>query len=396
MSVHEAAVKQRIPASLVVAYAVCVDDLVYGLILPLIPFSRVVLGTHQQIVLFAGAYAVGVFGAAIGLSRYGDRIGYRRTLIGAAVTLTLATAALAWADSAALMIAGRVAQGIASGATFSAGFSLLAQRYRERRIETMSIAFMGSTVGSIAGPAVGGWLYGVGGYTLPFIVVFGLLAIEFACLIVLLPNDERMTLDRPDIRSLLLDRRVAVPLVAVALAASAWGILEPLVPHHMRETSGASAAQIGTAMTLATIAYGLASPLVAAAVRRAGISLTMFFGALGMAATLPTVAASSGLLATGFALCAGNVAYAFLLNPTSAQLADAVDARAMRCYSTVYSISNFAYSLGMIGGSAAAFTLLARMSFFEVMLCVGVALTLGAALIAVAGRRRSEVSPVSS
>ena len=42
----------------------------------------------------------------------------------------------------------------------------------------------------------------------------------------------------------------------------------------------------------------------------------------------------------------------------------------------------------MIGGSAAAFTLLARLSFFDVMLCVSVALLFGAGLIAVAGVRR--------
>lgn len=107
-----------------------------------------------------------------------------------------------------------------------------------------------------------------------------------------------------------------------------------------------------------------------------------------MAGTLPAVAASRGLVPVAVALCAGNAAYAFLLNPTSAQLADALDARALRCYSAVYSISNFSYSLGMIGGSAVAFTLLARFSFLDVMLLVAVALLLGAALIVVAGIRR--------
>jgi MFS transporter, DHA1 family, solute carrier family 18 (vesicular amine transporter), member 1/2 len=380
--------RRRIPTSIVVAYAVCVDYLVYGLVLPLIPFSGVGLGKHQQIVLLAGAYAVGVFVAALGLSRYGDRFGYRRTMIGAALMLVLATIALVWARSAAVMIGGRVAQGIAAGATFSAGFSLLAQHYRERRIEVMSIAFIGSTVGSVAGPALGGWLYVAGGYRLPFWVVFGLLALELVGLVALLPHERSLAPDQPAARGLLLERGVAVPLVAVALAASAWGILEPLVPYHLQRSSNASAAQIGTVMTLATIAYGAAAPLVAAAARRS-ISLTMLFGALGMAVTLPAVAASSGLVAVGFTLCAGNVAYAFLLNPTSAQLADALDARALRCYSTVYSISNFAYSFGMIGGSAAAYTLLARLSFFHVMLAVGVALLFGAALIAFASQRRS-------
>ncbi len=379
--------KSRIPTSVVVAYAICVDYLVYGLILPLIPFAGAGLGKGQEIVLLAGAYAAGVFAAALALSLYGDRFGYRRTMIGAVLALVLATAAVGWGNGV-VMIAGRITQGIAAGATFSAGFSVLAQRYRDRRIEAMSIAFMGSTVGSVIGPALGGWLYAAGGYHLPFLAVFGLLAIELIGLAALPPEDRSTASERPELRALLLNRSIAVPLVAVALAASAWGILEPLVPYHLRQTSGASASQIGSVMALATVAYGLAAPFVAACARRTGVALTMFFGALGMAVTLPIVAASSGLVAVAFTLCLGNVAYAFLLNPTSAQLADVLDARGLRCYATVYSVSNFAYSLGMIGGSAAAYTLLARLSFFDVMLCVGVALLLGAALIAFANARR--------
>jgi hypothetical protein len=39
----------------------------------------------------------------------------------------------------------------------------------------------------------------------------------------------------PGLLTILLDRSVAVPALAVALAAAGWGILEPLLPVHLAQ-----------------------------------------------------------------------------------------------------------------------------------------------------------------
>ena len=54
---------------------------------------------------------------------------------------------------------------------------------------------------------------------------------------------------------------------------------------------------------------------------------------------------------SGAALCLVSIAFAFSLNPTSAELGNAVDRRGLSCYAAVYAVYNIAYSIGMIATS---------------------------------------------
>ena len=53
-------------------------------------------------------------------------------------------------------------------------------------------------------------------------------------------------------------------------------------------------------------------------------------------------------------LCVVSVCYAFMLNPTSAELGNAVDRRGMTCYAAVYAIYNIAYAVGQMAASSFA------------------------------------------
>jgi hypothetical protein len=76
--------------------------------------------------------------------------------------------------------------------------------------------------------------------------------------------------------------------------------------------------------------------------------------------------------AIGLSLVSGD--YAFMLNPTSAELGDAVDRRGLGCYAAVYEIYNIAYAVGRMAASGFASAASARLSFFQVLLCVSAAL----------------------
>ncbi len=65
-----------------------------------------------------------------------------------------------------------------------------------------------------------------------------------------------------------------------------------------------------------------------------------------------------------------SVCYAFMLNPTSAELGNAVDRRGLSCYAAVYAIYNIAYALGQMAASGFASASASRLSFFQVLLCV--------------------------
>ena len=162
----------------VVAFALFMDYLIYGLLIPLTPLSPARATTEQQLGLLYGAYSVGVLVATPLFGYLGDRIGYRRPLIGG-VALSAIALALVWlAPHFQLLLLARLFQGAASAASWTAGLALIAEHYSEARVKMMGFALMGSTAGSLLGPVIGGSLYEIGGYSLPFVVTGVLVALS--------------------------------------------------------------------------------------------------------------------------------------------------------------------------------------------------------------------------
>src|SRR6202008_368996 len=84
------------------------------------------------------------------------------------------------------------------------------------------------------------------------------------------------------------------------------------------------------------------------------IKKTICLGMVLMSLTLPLLALTQGVVLTAVALSLVAIAYAFLLNPTSAELGNAVDRRGLNCYSAVYAIYNIAYAVGQMAASGFA------------------------------------------
>jgi MFS family permease len=97
-------------------------------------------------------------------------------------------------------------------------------------------------------------------------------------------------------------------------------------------------------------------------------------GTVAMALSLPSLAIWRGAVAAGIGLSVVSVCYAFMLNPTSAELGDAVDRRGLDCYAAVYAIYNIAYALGQMAASSFASLTSARLGLLQVLLCVSAAL----------------------
>jgi hypothetical protein len=83
-----------------------------------------------------------------------------------------------------------------------------------------------------------------------------------------------------------------------------------------------------------------------------------------------------GMVGVTIGLCLVSVAYAFMLNPTSAELGNAVDRRGLTCYSAVYAIYNIAYSVGMMATNAFASAAASSLGSLRTLLCVSAALIL--------------------
>jgi MFS family permease len=354
----------------VIAFALAVDYLVYGLVIPLTPFSPAGISEHEELMILAGVCGFGALVSTPVFGYLGDRFGCRRVILAGSLALGLATALLAWAPDFPIMIAARVLQGVSAAATWTAGLALVAEHYSGDRVRMMGFALMGSTGGSVIGPALAGGLYAIGGYRLPFYAVIAVVAVSLLALIAFVPPDGRNQTPDATVFALLNDRAVLIAAFAVMLASAAWTVVETLVPAHVAQ-GGADPAGIGVLFTITTAIYGLSAPLVMWIVGRIGIRRTALLGTVVMALTVPLIGISTNLFVIAAATTAVQVAYALLLNPQSAAMGDAVENRGLRSYCAVYSVYNVAYTVGTIGMSILALAILPHFRLEIVLLCLG-------------------------
>jgi DHA1 family solute carrier family 18 vesicular amine transporter 1/2 len=359
----------------VVAFALFMDYLIYGLIVPLTPYSPVGAMSEDRLGLLYGSYALGVLAATPLFGYLGDYMGYRKPMIAGALLSAMAIVLFWLAPSFALLVVARLFQGAAAAATWTIGLSLIAEHYVQNRVRMMGYALVGSTAGSIVGPIMGGALHQTGGYGLPFAAAGVLAIIDLGMRTFLLSDERSGSQGSSNLRSLLLDTSVLVPAVAVALSAFGWGVIEPLLPVSL-ELGGASAAMIGLLFTISTVVYGLCAPAVAWASERLPIRWVIIGGIVGMALSLMLLGQLSGLVQVGIGICMLSAAFAFTLNPTSAELGNAVDRRGLSCYAAVYAVYNIAYSIGMMATNALAAAATHFMSLQQILASTGAALLL--------------------
>jgi MFS transporter, DHA1 family, solute carrier family 18 (vesicular amine transporter), member 1/2 len=359
----------------VVTFGLATDYLVYGIVIPLTPFSPAGISSDEQLTILEGAYGVGTLVMTPLFGYLGDRFGCRRLIGGGALMLGLATALLAWAPSFTFMTAARVVQGMSAAATWTAGLALIAEHYSGDRVRMMGIALMGSSAGSVVGPTLAGGLYEIGGYRLPFIAAMAVIAIDLLALIAVVPADEHNQAPDANVFTLLKDRTVLVSGIAVMLAAAAWAVVESLVPHHAAQ-GGADPGQIGVMFTLTTVVYGLSAPLVIWIVGRIGMRRTAVLGAVSMALSIPLLGVSANIYAIGAVISVVQISYAILLNPQSAEMGDAVESRGLHSYCAVYSVYNMTYTVGTIGMATLASAILPYFRLQIVLLCLGSVLLL--------------------
>jgi MFS transporter, DHA1 family, solute carrier family 18 (vesicular amine transporter), member 1/2 len=359
----------------VISFALGVDYLVYGVDLPLTPFSPAGISKTEELTILSGAYALGSLVTTPLFGYLGDRFGCRRLMIAGALLIGLTTALLMWAPNFTVMIVAHVLQGVSAAATWTAGLAIIAERYSGDRVRMMGFGLMGSTGGAVIGPALAGVLYAVGGYRLPWGTVIAIIAIDLLALIVFVPVDNRNVAPDGNVYALLKDRAVLVAAIAAVFAAAAWTVVESLVPLHVAR-AGTDPGPIGVMFTITTVFYGVCAPIVAWIVGRIGMRRTSLLGAVLMALTIPLIALSSNIFVVAVPVMVVNFAYAALLNPQSAAIGDAVERSGLNSYCAAYSLYNVVYTAGSVGMSILATAILPHFRPEIVFLCLGGALLL--------------------
>ncbi|XP_049821942.1 MFS-type transporter SLC18B1-like [Aethina tumida] len=116
-------------------------------------------------------------------------------------------------------------------------------------------------LGMSAGPAIGGLLFAIGGFSLPFYVVGLIITLLAPLNIYLLPTSEKCSLDvkTGSLLNLLKLPPVIFTCLIMVIVAMTWGFLDPTLEPHLRKFH-LSPGNIGLIFLLLSATYGICSP----------------------------------------------------------------------------------------------------------------------------------------
>ena len=155
------------------------NALQYSLLAPFYPKEAEIHGvTASQFGIVFGIYDLGLFISSIIFGKYLNDIGPTVLYFTGAVTTGLACIAFGFLNLTSnkyiflsLSYVLRIILGLGTSATFVSSFSLIVKEFPESVGTSFSILETCFGAGLIVGPALGGALYEIGGYTLPFLVM---------------------------------------------------------------------------------------------------------------------------------------------------------------------------------------------------------------------------------
>ncbi|MDX6555142.1 MAG: hypothetical protein QOD86_1337 [Miltoncostaeaceae bacterium] len=299
-----------------------------SLITPLIPLYQERLDFGDTVVtLFLGCYVITLVPSMLSLGQLSDRVGRKRVLTGAILTLALAQLLLLTEPGLAGLLAARAVQGLATGAFFGTCTAFLldgAPSGRRGFVSTMGAVSIRLGLG--AGPGIGGLIaqYGDDPLRLPFELHLGALALALV-LVATLPETVVLRSRRPLTLALEVPEaeravfwRVLVP--SGMLFSLFDGVALSLVPVFLvRELDVDNYALVGASGFLVLVAGALSQlvlprlrperairgGLAAAAVASAGVVVAAPLGsvALVLVAVAATGAAAGLVFKGGSDLC---------------------------------------------------------------------------------------------
>ena len=214
---------------------VFVDVFLQFAIVPLLPsFAHLADLSKTQAGVVVGAYSGAVLLASLPVGRLADRFGARRVTIAGVALLTLAIALNAVADTFAALVAVRLAQGVSSAVSWTAGLAWLTGGVTpERRPRTLTYAMTAATLGGLLGPVVAGPLGQHFGIHAPF-VVFAVVVAGLTLAALRLPEAPGHVGEPAGVGDAVrLARRgglLGAALVVMLIVAIVSGGLETLVP----------------------------------------------------------------------------------------------------------------------------------------------------------------------
>lgn len=176
-----------------VCIAIFTDILLYGIIVPVIPFaltSRV--GVDEASVqtwnaILLACYTIALFLGSPLVGLYADHTSSRRwpLLIGL-VSLAGSTVILCLGRTIALLIIGRILQGLSAAIVWTVGLALMVDTVPDKIGEAMGYSAIAMSMGLLVSPAIGGAVFAAKGYYAVYYIAFGCIFLDIVLRLVLI------------------------------------------------------------------------------------------------------------------------------------------------------------------------------------------------------------------
>ncbi|KAK4191194.1 major facilitator superfamily domain-containing protein [Podospora australis] len=175
-----------------VCLAIFTDILFYGLIVPVLPFSlEEEVGVPEDKVQHWTAILLACYNAALFVASpiaglYADHTKSRRwPLLLGLVALCAATLLLCLSKTLALLVVGRILQGLSAAIVWSVGLALLVDTAGENIGYSMGYVNIAMSVGLLISPVIGGTVYAAAGYYAVYYIAFAVIICDIALRMVL-------------------------------------------------------------------------------------------------------------------------------------------------------------------------------------------------------------------
>jgi len=225
--------------------------------------------------LVFGAFEITVFIVSPIIGANLNRIGVKRTLnlgIGAVGLILIGYGCLGLLKNGkvflGLAFTLRIFEACGNSMFLTGSFSAIAREFPDKVASMFAMIELFFGIGEIVGPVVGGALYEIGGFTLPFAVMGSTLFFSSIFIYFVLPDTAHpspMSNDsdvKPSMRNALSKPAILIALFKVGSAAASLGFLQTTLEPHLHDLRPPlSSFQVGALFMVVGGTYGLSLPL---------------------------------------------------------------------------------------------------------------------------------------
>ncbi|KAK2169376.1 hypothetical protein LSH36_10g01041 [Paralvinella palmiformis] len=305
-----------------------------------------------------------------------DRVGYDIPMLIGLSIIFLSTATFAFGSNYATLFIARSMQGVGSAFADTSGLAMIADRYKDgkSRTQAQGIALAFISFGCLFAPPFGGILYEFAGKCVPFVVLALIALIDGVLLFIVMGpvrkeralNKERGNLPRgTPIHKLIIDPYIAICAGSLVMANVSLAFLEPTIAMWMKKTMAATEWEIGLVWLPAFFPHVLGVYLTVKLTRRYP-SYRWLFTAVGLAMEglscliVPFCRNFGEVIVPLMIDCFGIALVDTAILPTLGYL---VDVRHVSVYGSIYAIADISYSLAYAFGPIVAGGIVASIGF---------------------------------